>query len=298
MAEFKLDEDAGRVVRFDMQDIGSTLASAVIFLFAAGGQQPLGTAFIVGYPIPGSSQKVVPLVVTAKHVVGDQTKVIGRFTTKEGKTPATVEYDLAALRLAGDLWEHQDPGVDLLVFRTLHFEQAKYNAVPLDLIASKQTFVAQQIQSTDRVVWPGLLVNFMGSARNYPVLRSGYVALIPDEPVQMRYRVGTRDIETRQEVLLVDGTAVPGASGSPVFLWPGPRLQGGAFAVGGTQPHVLGVLHGFYPAIPREILEINVSRTARLFAENSGVAIIFPAWRLREILESPRIKARIKQIAK
>ena len=47
----------------------------------------------------------------------------------------------------------------------------------------------------------------------------------------MRYTVGSKKIETRQDVLFVDGTAVPGESGSPVFLWPGPRLQGGAFTV-------------------------------------------------------------------
>jgi hypothetical protein len=152
-----------------------TCKISVIFLFAAGGQTPLGTAFIVGYPIPGSPDKAVPLVVTAKHVAGDHAKIVGRFTTKEGKTPAGVEYDLAALRQAGDLWEHTDAGLDLVVFGTLHLEEAQYSVIPLNLIASKQTFAAQQIQSTDRVVWPGLRVNFMGSARNYPVLRSGPV---------------------------------------------------------------------------------------------------------------------------
>jgi hypothetical protein len=283
-----------------MQDIGSTLASAVIFLFAASGQTsvPLGTAFVVGYPVPEKQNQFIPLIVTAKHVVGDHTKVYGRFTPKDGTAPVTVEYDLNVLRKSGDLWEHKDPGVDIIVFRTHHFEQAKYNVVPLDLVASREIFASQQIQSTDRVIWPGLLINFMGSARNFPVVRNGSIALIPDEPVPMGYTVGSRTVETKQEVILVDGTAVPGASGSPVFLWPGPRLQGGTFSVGGTQPYVLGVLHGFYPALPREILEINVARTARMFAENSGVAIVFPAWRLREILESPELRTRIQELVK
>jgi hypothetical protein len=242
--------------------------------------------------------KYVPLVVTAKHVIGALNKVYGRYTPKDGKTPAIVEYDLAAFRESGDLWEHSDPGVDIVVFRTPHFEQTKYEPIPLELIASKEDFAKNQIQSTDRVIWPGLLVNFMGSERNYPVIRNGTIALIPDEPVPITYDKGGKKVETRQELILVDGTAVPGASGSPVFLWPGPRVAGGAFNIGGTKPYVLGVLSGFYPALPRQVLEINVSKTASMYAENSGVAIVFPSWRLREIVELPQVKKRIEQILK
>jgi len=281
-----------------MTDIGSILASAVIFLFAqtGNGQVPIGTAFIVGYPVPGKPNQFVPLIVTAKHVVGDNTKVFGRFSTQEGKTTATVEYDLTALRRAGDYWEHKDSGVDIVVFRTPHFEQAKYQPVPLDLIASKDMFRTESIQTTDRVILPGLLVNFMGLARNYPIIRSGSIALIPDEAVPMRYSVGSKTVETRQEVILIDGTAVPGESGSPVFLWPGPRLQGNTFAVGGTKPLILGILHGFYPAQAREVQSVQAANSKQVFAENSNIAIVFPSWRLREIIESPAVAARIGQI--
>jgi hypothetical protein len=280
-----------------MTDIGTMLGSAVIFLFVAGqhGQVPIGTAFIVGYPVPGKANQFVPLVVTAKHVIGDHTKVFGRFSTQEGKSTAMAEYDLAALRRAGDYWEHPESGVDIVVFRTPHFQQAKYEVVPMDLVASRDDFKSASIQTTDRVVFPGLLVNFMGLAKNYPIIRSGSIALIPDELVPMRYAVGAKTVETRQEVLFIDGTAVPGESGSPVFLWPGPRLQGGTFAIGGTKPLVLGVLHGFYPAQPREVKTIQTG-PVQVFAENSNIAIVFPSWRLREILALPTLTARIQQL--
>lgn len=281
-----------------MQDIGNLLASAVIFLFAqnASGQVPIGTAFIVGYPIPGDPNRFVPLVVTAKHVVGDHQKVFGRFSTKKGKNPAFVEYDLSALRKDADYWEHTDRGVDIVVFRTRHFEQVQYNVVPMDLIASRQRFKDLGIQTTDRVVLPGLLVNFMGLARNFPIIRNGTIAMMPDEQIPMRYPVGSKVIETRQEAILIDSTAIPGQSGSPVFLWPGPRLQGGTFAVGGTQPLVLGVLHGFYPSQPRPVVTAELSK--QVFAENSNIAIVFPSWRLREILESTPLTVRIDGLIK
>jgi len=192
-----------------MADFAIALASTVIFLFAEGGQVPIGTAFIIGYPIPGSSDKVVPLVVTAKHVVGDRNKIIGRFTTKSGTVPVSVLYDLADLRHNGDVWEHPDKGVDLLVFRTSHFEQTEYQPFPVALIASRKIYSEEDVKATDRIIFPCLLVNFMGTARNYPVIRDGSIALIPEEPVPLEYDVGARRVQTKQQVILIDATAIP-----------------------------------------------------------------------------------------
>jgi hypothetical protein len=280
-----------------MGDIGTALASAVIFLFAQGqgGQVPIGTAFVIGYPVPGQANQFIPLVVTAKHVIGEHLKVIGRFSAQEGTVPVAVEYDIAALKQSGDYWEHADPGVDIVVFRTQHFKEAKYEPVPFDLVASKADFEASQIQTTDRVVLPGLLVNFMGLTRNYPIVRNGFIAMVSDEPGQMRYRVGSRIVETRQHTILIDAAAIPGQSGSPVFLWPGPRVAGGAFNVGGTKPFILGVLHGYYPALPQEVVSIP-AEGRQVYAENSNVAIAFPSWRLREIVESDAVKARLERL--
>lgn len=69
----------------------------------------------------------------------------------------------------------------------------------MELVASREDFKAAAIQTTDRVVFPGLLVNFMGLSQNYPIVRSGSIALLPDESVPMRYAVGSQMIDTRQE---------------------------------------------------------------------------------------------------
>jgi len=276
----------------------STLASTVIFLFEEGAQVPIGTAFIVGYPISDGSGAVVPLVVTAKHVVGDREKVIGRFTATSGSELVHVVYDLAASRSEGDVWTHPDEGIDLLVFRTLHFEQTKYEPVPLEVIASKQIYSEEEITATDRIVFPCLLVNFMGTARNYPVVRDGSIALIPEEPVPLEYDVGARRIRTKQQVILIDATSIGGASGSPVFLWPGPRLKGRSYALGGTRPWLLGIMHGFYPALPRKLVGIQTATLVPAFAENSGIAIVFPSWRLLEILERDEVAKRIQGLMK
>ena len=280
-----------------MVDIATALASSVIFLFAPNGTTPLGTGFIVGYPVPGGAPgQYVPLVVTAKHVIGGHRKVVGRFSTKEGNEPAKVPYDLDQLRKSHDFWTHDDEGVDIAVFRTMHFDVADYQPFPLDLVADKETFELEDIKVADRVIFPSLLVNFMGTTRNYPITRDGSIASIPGEAVPLEYDVGHQRIKTSQEVVLLDATSVPGASGSPIFLWPGPRLKGGAFAVGGGKPWLIGVMHGFYPASAQPLVGIQVNKVVPGFAENSGIALVFPAWRLKEILEREDLAQRIAEL--
>ena len=209
-----------------MNGIMEIIASTVIFLFSAGNNpQPIGTGFVIGYPLLDKEGSVIPLVVTAKHVLGDHKKVLARFSTQEGSSTAFVQYDIEIMKKDNDYWEYSgDDGVDIVVFRSPHFEGTKYQPFPIDLIATKKTFEENAIRQTDRVIFPSLLINFMGSAQNYPVIRDGSIALIPEEKVPMKYKVGSREIVTKQEVILVDATSIPGASGSPVFLWPGPRL--------------------------------------------------------------------------
>jgi hypothetical protein len=272
------------------------MANSTIFLFAEESQVPLGTGFVVGYPAPGREGMVVPLVVTAKHVVGDCQKITGRFTRRSGGIPVGVTYDLSDLRRTGDLWEHPDYGVDILVLRTSVFEETEYDVVPMSLVASKSTYQEEKIQPTDRIVFPCLLVNFMGKSRNYPIFRDGSIALIPDEPVPLEYDVGNRHIRTEQHVVLIDAESIPGASGSPIFLGPGIRAERGASSAFVAQPYLLGIMHGFYLASPRELTNVEVAKTIPAFRENSGIAIAFPSWRLLEILERDDFAKRMREL--
>jgi len=238
----------------------------------------------------------VPLVVTAKHVVADNAQLLGRFSTQAGTSTAFVLYDIQVLRQAGDYWEHSDDGVDIAVFRSQHHVETKYAVLPRDLIATRDTLRDEDIAQGDRIIFPALLVNFVGSARNYPVLRNGVIALLPDERVPMQYSIGAKIIQTQQEVLLLDATSIPGASGAPIFLWPGPRVKNNSFIFGGVKPYLLGIVHGFYPAVPRELVDVQIAAATQMYAENSGIAIAFPSWRLGEILQRDDLKGRMDHI--
>jgi hypothetical protein len=276
-------------------DVVSTLAGSVVFLFDESGTIALGTGFVLGYPTTPEARMVIPLIVTAKHVVNERNVVQARFSTQAGGTTGMVRYDLAAARRDGDCWTHDDEGVDIVVFRTLNYQQLKYHALPLTLVASQQTFIDEDIKATDRVIFPSMLANFMGTTKNYPVTRDGTIALIPEEPVPVTFTIGPREIKSSQPVILLDATSIPGASGSPVFLWPGSRLKANSIILGGGQAWLLGVMHGFYVA-PRDVLKVQVTRTIDVFAENSRIAIVFPAWRIREILEQPVAAHRLTKL--
>lgn len=265
------------------------------------GGVPLGTAFLVGIPAAESSDFSYYALATARHVVASQRLVSARFSviTGEKKTIA-LDYDLEVKRKEGDYWESSDASVDLALFFVGVPEGASFKIVPQTLIAARDDFAKQDIQETDRIIFPSLLVGLQGLSRDFPVVRDGSISLIPTEPIP--WGAG------KSELILINAAANQGSSGAPVFLWPGPRLQHGAFTVGGTQPLLLGVVTGFFNSIPREITAIDKTngRTVPLdmrtadghpaaiaFQEDSRVGVITPSWKLRELTSDSRVRSRI-----
>jgi len=56
-------------------------------------------------------------------------------------------------------------------------------------------------------------------------------------------------------------------------------------------------MHGFYHAIPRELIEVETTETKPMFSENSGIAIIFPSWRLLELFQNEDFNKRINELS-
>jgi hypothetical protein len=285
-------------------DLVGLLSSTVVFIYSEGGVA-LGTASVVGYPVTQDGQKMIPLIVTAKHVINGQQKIVVKFKAKQIAKAKTVSvlYDLESLRVNGDLWEHDDPTVDLIVFRTTVPDEAEFQAIPRSLIASRKIYETADIKETDRVVFPSMLVGLKNLSRDYPVVREGTIALIPEEPIPWQ--------NGKSELVLINAAANQGSSGAPVFLWPGPRINHGAFTLGGTNPVLLGVIEGFFISIPREVSAIDTVSQEPVslglttnsdprhpivlgFSEDSRIGCYTPAWLLGEILEQNKLSARMK----
>jgi hypothetical protein len=276
----------------------------------------LGTAFIVGIPVPDRPGKVYPFIVTAKHVIANQPSVLIRYTLKSNSEPGFVRYDFDRLRQDNDFWEHPDEGVDIAVFRTRVYKDTQFLSIPIGLLASKETYVQQHISPADRIVIPCLLQRYPGVGQNYPIFRDGSLALITEEPVPFNWKNGDKLVQTKQQVLFVNAAFNEGFSGAPVFLWPGWRLTPQGNTIGG-KPWLLGVVHGFQPQY-RRIIDgdgagvtlIKPSKQAPeipgqpqptkevslLSQENPATGIVFPSWQILEILQGSDVKRRVQQL--
>jgi hypothetical protein len=278
----------------------------------------LGTAFIVGVPDPGEPEKSIPFIITAKHVIANRSKILVRYSMKVGE-PAFIQYDLEALRKSNDLWEDpKDEGVDIIVFRTLSYENTKMLMFPIDTIATKEIYKSENINTADRVVIPCLLANNPGTTQNYPIFRDGSIALITEEPIDFSWHLGNKLITTKQRIIFVNSILNEGFSGAPVFLWPGLRLnREGKNTIGG-KPWLLGVVHGFQP-LPRKLVDaegeeviltkpsketpvlgqpLPLPRNVAVFSlENPATGMIFPSWKILDILTSDGVTKKVKEIS-
>ena len=157
--------------------------------------------------------------------------------------------------------------------------------------------------------------NYPGVTKNYPIFRDGSIALISEEPVEFSWKLGEQQIKTSQSLIFVNSTLNEGFSGAPVFLWPGPRLttQGTKF---GGNPWLLGIVHGFFPNYrnvidsegnqvviiklkPGILGQLEIPKELKVFSqENPGTGIVFPSWKLLDILNSNVIKLLVIELSK
>jgi len=282
----------------------------------------LGTAFIVGIPDPGEPGKSMPFIVTAKHVIANQSKILGRYSGKDTNETFFAPYDLDALRKSDDLWEYpadkpEHEGVDIVVFRSLFFKKTKTLMLPIDYIATEETYKSENIDAGDRILIPCLLANYPGITQNYPIFRDGSIALVTGEPIKFMWDFGYERITTKQRIVFVNSVLNEGFSGAPVFLWPGIRLTPKGNKIGG-KPWLLGIVHGFQPLHrklidsdgedviltkpskePGDILKIPrpQKNVVAYSTENPGTGMFFPSWQILDILESDAVKNRVKEIS-
>jgi hypothetical protein len=283
-----------------------TVAPSIVYLYdeSATGEPKnlLGTAFLVGVPAKTPGQ-YVPVVVTARHVLGDRAKVLGRFNAEKGGAPRYAEYDVAALKQSGDYWEHPDAGVDVVAFRTPIFDGIASSLTPLDSVASREDFDRLGVDVTDKVVLPSLMQAVPGATHNTPIFRDGSIAMLAGDPIPLKFSAGSREVKTQQALILINSTVNEGYSGAPMFLWP----DKGTSASG--HPLLLGVVHGYYHTVRRVVDEAgnpvattgsaqsaSGAKEGMFVRENSAVGIAFPAWRLREILDSAAVRRRVDAV--
>lgn len=212
--------------------IPSEIKSVVIFIFTEkeGKLLPNGTAFFVGVKNPDDPNVSSVYLVTAKHVLHKPKttvfydKVSLRLNRRDGKS----EIGAIPINTTGEnknVFVHPDPSVDIAVIPFLPDQKVfDFKFLPDDMLTTKEDFQKLKIREGSEVFFTGLFTPYLGSEKNYPIVRFGQVALITDEKIDWDGQ--------KTDLYLIEAGSYGGNSGSPVFFYLGSDREPGSIIVG------------------------------------------------------------------
>lgn len=274
----------------------------------------VGTAFLVTVPAPElGPTRGIPLLVTSKHLIQHQrlgapkgtmeyfgVVTVTANTLKSGPGGSFISPIPVAIKDQGFLVcsiDIADTEADVAVC-PLTISDSVFDIVGIspESAITKAKIQSLMINETDEVLFSGLFLPYSGAMKNYPIVRHGRIALIPEEKIPWSTVSGQTSM---QDLYLAELTSWGGNSGSPVFVrLSGAREQGGIMV--GVQYQLLGVMQGYFNSErPAALDTAEVTDTAHLevrLSDNSGIAAIVPAEKILEILAQPRIKGWVAAI--
>jgi hypothetical protein len=152
-------------------------------------------------------------------------------------------------------------------------ELVDFRTIPTSMFVDEATLKSSDVEEGDTIYFIGLMAQFYGAKRNYPVVRRGTLAMMTDEDVPSP--VGPT------KVFIAELQSWPGNSGSPVFLSLG-GLRHGAIMTG-ENLRFLGILLGtFVNRVPATVVVGQQNDEAA----SVGVSLIVPAMQLKDVLDS------------
>lgn len=270
-----------------------------------------GTAFLISEADPRRGrdsqghERGFLWLITSKHMIRERlgdgssgpylTSVQVRYNLKEARKDSGIQFGTAELAVVDAdhhlLWftHPTDETVDLAAMHiSIDENVVDFRTIGTDLLATRDVIRSLNVNENDEVLFTGLFAPYSGIKKNYPIVRHGKIALIPQERVPIRV---TPDREFQADVYLAEVMSFGGNSGSPVFLRVPPlrEMPESPRLTLNYQYYLLGVMEGFFPE--NEKITIEVRRIAGRGEQNSGVAVVVPADKIIDVLSSPRARA-------
>lgn len=285
--------------------IPSEVKQAVTFIYIEKSDQTAanGTGFFVGIPYAADKNKIFIYLVTAKHVLQDEStgkllsKVLLRLNTPTG-TSKMLPLPLTTAGPRQNVFMHKDATVDLAVIPLAPDQnEFQYKVIGEELLTSRKDILDLKIREGTDVFFVGLFAPYLGNQRNYPIVRFGNVALITEERIPWVGNVLT-------DLFLMEFSSFGGNSGSPVFFYFNPDLEPGRLMLSRSPMlKFAGVVSGKFndPELLRfaQQVENDKSRTAPAKPPsipytliNLGISGVTPAEKLQEILYGDDLKAQ------
>jgi hypothetical protein len=243
-----------------------------------GNVVPVGSCFFLGHdPKPGEATSPKVYLVTAKHVI-DQLKKRGVKDLIVRLNPKDPNGDVITERIPLNGWyvHPTDQSIDVAIFEKGIGPEVDHLVLPLSLCVTEALMKNHEVGLGDEVFISGLFSHHFGTKRNIPIVRTGNLAALNDEKIEVD---GFGEIDG----FLVEARSTGGLSGSPAFLNLGLiRVVGGELKTNRTGDAVLllGLVHGHF------IVRARKRRTTRKDELNAGIAIIVSVASIRAVVDA------------
>ena len=219
----------------------------------ATGKQFTGTGFFLNLQI--SDKKIVPLLVTNKHVVKGMNKGLFKFTVADSQGNPIVQqhFTISYETDFEKMWVfHPNESVDLCVLPINVLIKAAnklgkkmfYRAFHSAIIPNINQI--NELDAIEDIMMIGYPDGLWDAINNMPIVRKGITA------TQIKF-----DYEGKK-VFLIDAAVFPGSSGSPVLLYNkgGYTDKNGNYRMGTNRLFLLGVAHQVFQHNSQGQLEI------------------------------------------
>ncbi len=249
------------------------------FSTADGETRLAGTAFFVAEIENG---KVTSRwVVTARHVL----ELSRPFTDEPDQILLRVNQADSAhwMRLPANRWiAHPDASKDVAVFEvTEELDDSDALFFPLSHIVNEQSVERWNVGVGDEVLIAGLFQSHSNTSRNIPIVRIGFIAAMPEEPVATKFGQAL--------AYLIEARSIGGLSGSPAFLSYGPirtHPETGRFRqLSRPEFALLGLVHGHFSVGDHDGVSDATQDGLTRDETNSGIAIVTPVDAMLEAIK-------------
>lgn len=262
-----------------------------------------GTAFVTAMPFEDGSKNYHLYLVTARHSILELqgAPYLARVNTKDGR------YKEIALAADEGWWFHPTTpqSVDVAVKPWALADDDATGHFRID-----ESLLTDEMRNDtgigvgDEVYTVGLFTKLKGAERNSPIVRTGTIAMVPEEMLPETHIGNWRG---PIEAFLIEARSVGGISGSPVFVRGNViRKQSSITSLSGKQSwadvyffgsvYLLGLAHGHWEIPPDKKNQVEIISASKGEPSiNLGIAIVVPARKILEVLKHPELVEMRKQ---
>jgi hypothetical protein len=236
-------------------------------------------------------------LVTAKHVVDAVSgrSYVTRVNSSDG-SPKPVWADTGSDANV-KWWFHptEADAVDVAVAPWVIAPDEDIQSIPVELFLTAASIDATGIGPGDQVFFPGCFTLLTGEQKNYPIVRTGNIAMMPGEPIS-NVKIGSWNGDI--EGYLIEARSIGGLSGSPVFARQ-PIYMSAEIQAAGTgklsqtqltvlgQPYLLGLMHGHWSIKSEAENDIVIRPYKGKDHAHLGISIVIPARKILEVINHP-----------